>query len=59
MLVLDGCRGSSSLLVTIVIRLLLRIRQEVLDLLVTIRVGASLFLLEVVDIGEVYVNAVE
>ena len=58
MLVLDGCRGSS-LLVTIVIRLLLRIRQKVLDLLVTIRVGAILFLLEVVDIGEVYVNAVE
>lgn len=58
MLVLDGCRGSS-LLVTIVIRFLLRIRQKVLDLLVTIRVGVSLFLLEVVDIGEVYVNAVE
>lgn len=50
----------SSFLVTVISRSLLRIRQEVLDLLVTIR-GAwfSLFLFEVVDIGEVYVNAVE
>ena len=45
-------------MVTVVIGFLLRIIQEVLDLLVTIGV-AFLFLLEVVDIGEIDVNAVK
>ena len=44
--------------VIIQFRSLMRIGQEVLDLLFTIR-GVSLFLLQIVDIGEVYVNAVE